>query len=151
MFGWFIALFKIGMIAGVAMGLVAMTLNKIKFTTLNLTQYVGALLTGQISGWTNFLAGFIFHLIVSGLLANMYFFVIRMFWIQLTMRNAISFGLVHTLISGLLLPALDKINPSVAYKTIKPMKYFASGYGATAVVTFVAGHVLYAIIVFWLI
>lgn len=141
-------LFQVGVIAAVAVGVVAMTLKMLNFTTLDLTKYFGSLLTGQVSGRTNFIAGFVFHLLVGGILANIYLLFIDMFHVAITLKNALMFGGMHTIISGSMLPLVDRINPCVAQQTIKPMNFFASNYGITAVLTFVAGHMLFAFVVF---
>lgn len=64
------------------------------------------------------------------------------------MRNAVYAGLVHTLISGILMHVLDGLNPCVAQGSIRRLGYFAYNYGVTAVITFVAGHVIYAVVIF---
>jgi hypothetical protein len=139
---------QVGVIAGMIMGAIAMVLNKLKFTTLNLTQYFGALVTGKAAGKLNFISGFLLHLLASGFFAWIYLFFIMKFHVALTMVSALLFGVIHTLCTGMSLPFFDKINLCVVQKTIKPAQCFASGYGITAVITFVAGHVIYALIVF---
>ncbi|OGB86353.1 hypothetical protein A3J41_00790 [candidate division TM6 bacterium RIFCSPHIGHO2_12_FULL_38_8] len=143
-------MFKVGVVSGMIMGIAAMILHKIKFTTLDLTRYFGALLTGKASGTVNFISGFIFHLIVSGILGFVYAFAMIRLQISISVVNAVLFGLVHTLISGSFLPFFDKLNPCVAQGLIRPMGYFASKYGVTAVITFVAGHVIYALCIFYI-
>lgn len=141
-------MFKVGVISGMIMGVVAMILNKIKFTSLDLIRYFGGLLTGKASGSVNFVSGFVFHLVVAGCLGLVYEFLIGRLHVSRELHIAVFFGFVHAFISGSSLPLFDKINPCVAQGLIKPMKYFASGYGITAVITFIACHVLYAICVF---
>ncbi len=142
-------LFKIGIVAGVIMGMAAMFLKIIKFTTLDLTKYVGCLLTGQSSGRVNFIAGFVAHLGAAVFFAFVYNYVIRHFKVEISGHNAVYFGIIHTLIAGaLILPLLDRMNPCVAQGSIKRMSYFASGYGIPAVITYVIGHIVYAFSVF---
>ncbi len=144
-------LVKVGLTAGIIMGMAAMILNMVKFTTLDLTKYVGCLLTGQAAGRVNFIAGFVAHLIASVVFAILYHYIIVEYVIAVSLRNAVFFGIVHTLISGcFVLPFFDRMNPCVAQGSIKRMNYFASGYGVTAAMTYVVGHVLYAIVVFFM-
>ena len=141
---------KVGVIAGVVMGVAAMILNMIKFTTLDLTKYFGCLLTGQSTGRVNFIAGFVFHLCASAFFAILYDYLIVHFMIVVSLRSAIHFGIIHTIVSGCLLPVIDQINPCVAQGSVKRMSYLASGYGSTAIVTYVAGHIIYAVTVFFM-
>ncbi|MCX5924454.1 MAG: hypothetical protein NTZ68_03460 [Candidatus Dependentiae bacterium] len=141
---------KVGILAGIIMGMAAMILNLVKFTTLDLTAYMGCLLTKRSSGMINFIAGFSFHLFASAALALVYVFVIGMFQISLTFVNGLIAGCVHTLVSGCLLPQLDRFNACVKKGTLPKMGYFASNYGANAMITFTAGHIIYAVIVFWM-
>lgn len=146
-----IYLIKVGIIAGVIMGMAAMVLQMIKFTTLDLTKYVGCLLTGHSTGRVNFIAGFIAHLGASAVFAILYDYLIVHFMIAVSLHNAVHFGIVHTLISGcLVLPVMDRMNPCVAQGSIKRMNYLASGYGVSAAITYTAGHVIYAVAVFFM-
>lgn len=140
--------FKVGLFSSLIIAIPAVILNKIRFTTLDLTTYMGGLLTGQSSGRTNFLAGFIFHIIASVCIVAVYIYFINALCLQLNFGNALHAGCIHALISGMLMHSLDHINPCVVQGTIKPLGYFGSNYGATAVVTFVFQHVCYAVIVF---
>lgn len=137
-----------GIIAGIIMGIIAMVLNKIKFTTLDLTKYFGGLLTGQATGTVNFVAGFTLHIFASALIALIYVYLINTFHLIINLRTALHFGIIHTLLSGTMLAAIDTINPCVAQGTIKRMGYFASNYKITAVITFVVGHMIFAVLVF---
>ena len=139
---------KVGIAAGLIMGMVAMILNMIKFTTLDLTTYMGSLLTGKPSGTLNFVAGFSFHLLVSIILAFVYLFFITTLHIAITLHNSLHAGLIHTLISGVLMHVLDRINPCVSQGSVKGLGYFASNYGIPAIITFITGHLLYAVIIF---
>lgn len=146
-----IYLVKVGLIAGIIMGMAAMILNMIKFTTLDLTKYVGCLLTGHSAGRVNFIAGFVAHLIASAFFAVVYNYLIDHFMIPVSLHNALHFGIIHTLISGcILLPVFDRMNPCVVQGSIKRMSYLASGYGMSAVITYVAGHIMYAVAVFFM-
>lgn len=73
----FMQIAQIGIVAGFVMGMAAMLLNKIKFTSLDLTRYMGGLLTGQPVGKVNFIAGFSFHMLASVLLAWIYVYGIN--------------------------------------------------------------------------
>lgn len=142
---------KIGLIAGVIMGMAAMILQMIKFTTLDLTKYVGCLLTGHAAGRVNFVAGFVAHLCASAFFSILYAYILEHFMIAVSLRNAVHFGVLHTLISGcLVLPMFDRMNPCVAQGSIKRMNYLASGYGVSAVITYTAGHIIYAVAVFFM-
>ncbi|MFA5999343.1 MAG: hypothetical protein WC747_04975 [Candidatus Babeliales bacterium] len=141
---------KVGILAGIIMGMAAMILNLVKFTTLDLTSYMGCLLTKRSSGTINFIAGFSFHLFASAVLALVYVFVIGMFQISLSLHAGIVAGCIHTIISGCLLPQLDRFNACAAKGKLPRMGYFASNYGTNAIITFTAGHIIYAVVVFWM-
>lgn len=147
-FSWYV--FKVGVVAGLVMGLVAMGLNLIKLTTLDLTKYFGALLTGQIAGRTNFIAGFLLHVLASGILANLYMIAMQIFSMSVSWQTAGIVGVVHALISGMILPVFDTLNPCVVQGIMRPMGYLASNYGITGSITFVVEHLFYTGLVFWM-
>ncbi len=143
-------LFQTGVISGLLVSVLAIFLGMTKFTTLNLTQYFGALLTGQSSGKVNFIAGFVFHILVSGCLANIYGLILDHFALAVTLRHAMYFGIVHTLISGIALHLTDKINLCVVQQTLPAMGVFAYKQGVTAFISFVLVHMLFAFFVFFI-
>jgi hypothetical protein len=143
-----LVMFKIGVIAGFVMVFVAATLHQIKFTTLDLIKYFGGLLTGKIAGSANFISGLLLHLCASGVWANLYYSIIIYKKVAICTRHALYFGLAHALIAGMLLPLFDHLNPCVAHKTLKPLGFYTINYGMSSVVTYVLGHVMYAMLVF---
>lgn len=144
---------KIGLIAGIIMSLVGMALGMLGFTKLDLTTYVGCLLSGQSKGKVPLITGTLFHLFASAFFAVLYAWIIfhaataHQIYIQPTIFYGVIFGLAHTLISGIILVLLDKINPCVVNKQIPCMGFATSAYGAHAVITYTILHIVYAIIV----
>src|SRR3990167_996592 len=95
---------RVGIIAGVVMGMAAMILNLIKFTTLDLTMTMGCLLTRQSKGIIPFVAGFSFHICASAVIAIIYMLIITTFGFNLTFHNSLHIGAIHTIVSGMLIP-----------------------------------------------
>ncbi len=138
---------KIGIVAGIVMGMAAMILNLLKFTKLDLTTYMGSLITGKPSGPINFIAGFTAHIFASAALAIVYDFFIVIFQIPLTLYVGLIAGILHTFISGTCMIVFDNFNRCVQQGTVAPLGFLASNYGLHAVLTFFATHIIYAIIV----
>lgn len=141
---------RIGIVAGIIMGMTAMILNLVKFTTLDLTMTMGCLLTRQSKGIIPFVAGFSFHIFASAAIAIIYMFIMTTFGFSLTFHNSLHIGAIHTLVSGILMHILDQLSVCAKEGSIKAVGYFASNYGTPGIVTFVAGHFIYAIIVIML-
>jgi len=135
-----------GLIAGVVMGLFAMVMNMLELTSLNLTSYMGCMLTQKKSGPLSFAAGSIAHLLASVMFAFIYLHLLAYFKLGFNITNGAIFGVAHTAFSGLMLVVMDKLNQCVADKKIKAMGVFAQGHGLMGVITFALAHIIYAIV-----
>lgn len=141
-------LVQFGLIAGIVMGICAIILNISGFTKLNLTEYLGCLLTGHKSGSVSFIAGFTAHLLFSILFAYLYFYSAAYFELPINLQTAFILGAANTLFSGIMIKMFDAISPCIASDKIKAMNFFASGYGCTGVFTYIFVHFVYAVVLF---
>lgn len=116
---------QFGIIAGVVMSIVAMALNMIGFTKLDLGQYLGCLLTGQKSGAASSVAGTAMHLALSGAFAYLYVQAMAYFNLLVTLQTALILGAANTILSGIMLKVTDAINPCIASKKVRAMGLFA--------------------------
>lgn len=137
---------KAGLMAGLVMGIIAMVLNMLKITSLDLTQYTGCMLTGQPSGLNSMAAGLGLHIAASIFFAFLYLWVARYLSMPLNETNGALFGLIHALIGGgLLLPIMDSMNGCVTSGKVKAMQMFAQGHGNAGILTYFAVHVVYGV------
>ncbi len=136
---------KAGLMAGVAMGVVAMALNMLKITSLDITKYMGCMLTGQSSGTTSMVAGLVAHLAASVVFAFVYVWVARYIHMALTVTNGAIFGLAHAVIGGLMLPMIDSMNHCVSQGKVKAMQMFAQGHGTMGMASYFAAHVVFGV------
>ncbi len=56
---------KIGIVAGLVMAVVGTVFGLLRFTSLDLTTYTGCMITGSNRGKAPFIAGFLFHILMS--------------------------------------------------------------------------------------
>lgn len=139
---------KAGLLAGIVMALVAMALKALKFTKLDLTQYVGCILTGKASGMANMLAGVGVHVVMSIVFAFVYVWIAAHFNMAMSIMTGATIGAVHTLIGGLFFPFMDRLNSCVKSGKLKPMKMFAQGYDISGTATYALVHVVYGVALF---
>ena len=135
-----------GLVAGIVMGMFAMIMHMLNLTTLNLTKYMGCMLTNKKSGPVSFLAGFGAHLVASVIFSFIYLHIIKYFSMGLTLKTGIILGVVHTIFSGLMLATMDSMNACVAQKKVKAMKIFAQGHGIMGMIVFATVHIIYAVV-----
>lgn len=138
---------KVGVIAGLIVAALGMLMGMLRLSALDLTTYTGCMITSKSKGFAPFIAGFIFHIIVSALLGVTYLYVIHTFHIPTTMAYAVALGVAHTIISGSIMLVFDAINPCVADKAVPRVGFVASAQGINATITYVIIHVSFAIIV----
>lgn len=134
---------KAGLMAGIIMGIIAMMLNMMKVTTLDLTQYIGCMLTGQKSGAVSMAAGLVVHLIMSVVFAFIYVWIAEYLAMPLSPTNGALFGLIHSIFGGIMMPLMDSMNSCVSKSKVKAMSMFAQGHGTNGTVTYFGIHILY--------
>ena len=134
---------KAGLMAGVIMGVIAMMLNMMKVTTLDLTQYIGCMLTGQKSGAVSMAAGLVIHLVMSVIFAFIYVWIAEYLAMPLTPMNGALFGLIHSILGGIMMPLMDNMNGCVSKGRVKAMNMFAQGHDTTGTITYFGIHILY--------
>ncbi|MBI2344662.1 hypothetical protein HYV10_01160 [Candidatus Dependentiae bacterium] len=137
---------KVGLIAGIIMAAFGMILGFFKFSTLNLTNYTGCMLTNQNKGKAPFIAGFLFHMLISAIFGIVYLFIIHYFKIPGTIIYAIALGVANSLFSGTCILLLDIINPCVRNGKVPALGFMATGQGMQAMITYVIIHIVYAFV-----
>ncbi len=136
-----------GLLGGVAMSIWTVAMNKSGLTTLCLGTYQGCMLTGKSSGALSAISAITMHAMFSIGIAFIYAWAITYFDIPVFWYTGLFLGLVHTLISGMILPVFDMMNSCVAKGAVRPMKLFASGHGTSGIFTFLVGHLIYGFMV----
>lgn len=144
----FFQITQYGLTAGITMSIVAIALSITGFTKLNLTEYLGCLLTGQKTGYLSFILGATSHLIFSVVFAYLYIQIVSYFELPITLKTALCMGILNTLFSGIMIKGIDTINPCVASAKIRAMNFFAYGYGISATITYVLVHIVYSVTFF---
>lgn len=138
---------KVGIIAGLIMATVGMILGFTKFSKLDLTTYTGCMLTGENKGKAPFIAGFLFHMLISAVFGVIYLYLIHYFKIPGTITYAIALGVLNSIFSGTCELVLDVINPCVRNKKVPALGFMATAQGMKAMVTYVALHIVFAFVV----
>lgn len=140
-----------GIISGLIMGTFAMTMNMLKVTSLNLTEYMGCLITGKKSGPASFIAGFGAHIVASALIAMIYINIIIHFQLSMDLKTTLLLAAGHTVIAGIMMSMMDTFNPCVSTNKIRAMQLFALGHGNNGMIIYIAAHFLYTILFMYLI
>lgn len=143
-----IYIFTAGMGIGLLVDAAIILLHRFHMTKkFYIINYMGCLLTGKTSGNSSFIAGFAYSIIASGLLAVIYAFVIKTLQLPPTTHTAILAGSVKTVISGCIMPILDRNNRCVKNGSIAPMGLFGSDNGLAMSFIFFLGNIVYALII----
>lgn len=136
-----------GIIAGLIMGVFAMAMNMMKYTTLNLTEYMGCMLTGKKTGNSSVAAGFGAHLLASAMFAVIYINIIVSFNLPMNLQTTMFIAASHTMFAGIMLNVMDKFNQCVAAKKVKAMGMFGINHGNAGIMVYILAHILYTVIV----
>ena len=143
-----IIIIKAAIIAGIVMSFAAELLHKIKFTTLDLHNYLGCLFTKQGKGFLNKFVGLIFHLFLSIVVTYAYVQIMNYLNQPFSIMNGIYVGTIHTFVTGALLPIIDQLNFCVQQKSLPPMGICAINYGISGFLVWFAGHIIFAVTAF---
>jgi hypothetical protein len=108
---------------------------------VNLEMILGSMVTGTFSPST-WLVGMILHLCIGGLLGLVYALGFERVTHQAGGAAGLLFGTVHTVVAGLALGVLPPIHPAMP-EIVRAPGMFMSGYGAAAVLAFLALHLLF--------
>jgi len=138
---------KVGMIAGLFMAIVGMILGLTKFSSLDLTTYTGCMLTSNNKGKEPFIAGFLFHMLMSAVFGVVYLYLIHYFKIPGTLTYIVALGVLNSFFSGACMLVLDVINPCVRNKKVPAVGFMATAQGMRAMITYVIIHITYAFVV----
>jgi hypothetical protein len=146
MWHYIIYAIKIGMVAGLAMVVLGILLDKLHLNPPDLTTYTGCLITQSAKGRAPMIAGFIFHMIMSAVFGVIYLYIIYQFNIPATLVFGILLGVLHSIFSGTCMMLLDHINPCVQKKTLKPLGFAVLARGYQAAFIYTLNHILFATI-----
>ncbi len=149
MIDWWNAIWA-AVIAGLAMGMWAMMMHMVGVSRMSMTSYEGAMVTGETSGTSTFMAGMGMHLLLSILIGLVYAWAFAAIWGSASWLNGLLLGIVHWLVASMMLPVMDKMNSSVQRDAMHPLSWFANGYGGGAVGTFLVGHLIFGAVFGWL-
>ncbi len=142
--------FWAGLVGGIAMGIWSMMMNMVGYSRMSMANYEGCMITGRPSGTSTFMAGMAMHLMLSVLIAFVCAWAFETIWNEASWFYGLLLGIAHCIVGSLALPMMDGMNGCVKRNAMNPMRFFASGYGTGAVVTFLVGHLIFGAIVGWL-
>jgi hypothetical protein len=135
--------FKAGMLGALAMTVLMVIARALGVSTLNIEMALGTLLTRQI-GAGSWVLGFLMHLLVGGLLAQIYALGFELLQARPSVWVGAAFSLVHASIAGMMMFVLGTIHPLMRNNGELPAPGpFAVSYGTLTAVAFVALHLVY--------
>jgi hypothetical protein len=135
--------FKAGMLGALAMTVLMVIARALGVTTLNIEMALGTLLTRHI-GAMSWILGFMMHIIVGGLLAQMYAFGFEFLAERTSAWIGAGFSLLHMSISSMGVFLLGSIHPLMRNHGVIPAPGpFAVNYGTLTAVVFIAVHLVY--------
>jgi hypothetical protein len=134
--------FKAGMIGAAVMTVLMIIARTLNLTTLNIEMALGSMLTQQISTGS-WMLGLAMHLIVGGILAQLYAFGFEVLTHRTSAWIGAGFSLVHTVIAGGVMAMLGAIHPLMLNGQIMAPGPFAINYGTLTAAAFVALHIIY--------
>jgi hypothetical protein len=132
-----------GIVAGALMSAWCTLAQYLQLTTLDLGQYDGCLLTGEKTGKKSFIIALLIHFAISVVIAYLYAGAFFLLHKQPGMRWGLIFGLMHWVISSMVVPISDRFNPCVKNGSLHPLDLAARGYGRTGMLVFLTAHLLY--------
>jgi len=128
-----------------AMTVLMVVLRTLGVSSMNLETMLGSMVTStpDFGSWG---LGFLIHLIAGGVFGIVYGFIMeslgRTGW-----SVGVGIAAVHSVLSGLALPLIGAMHPLVRSGRMAAPGLFASSLGGTAVVLFIALHLLFGAIV----
>lgn len=139
-----------GSAAAVAMSLMLAAARAAGVVDASMSRYLGCMITGRTKRITTIVVGFALHLVLSVAIAIAYAWGFAQLWGTATWILGLLVGLLHWLLAGIFMPALDSLNRCVNEARLKPLGAFGSKRGAMMMIGFLMGHMLFGLIVGWL-
>jgi hypothetical protein len=135
--------FKAGMLGALAMTVLMVIARGLGVTTLNIEMALGTLLTGQVSAGS-WVLGLMMHLVVGGLLAQLYAFGFEYLAESTSAWIGAGFSLIHVTFAGTFMILLGTLHPLMRNngELLAPGP-FAINYGAITAVAFIGLHLVY--------
>jgi hypothetical protein len=135
--------FKAGMLGALAITVLMVIARAFDVTTLNIEMALGSMLTQQISA-SSWMLGFIMHIILGGLLAQLYAFGFEFLTERTSAWIGAGFSLIHSSIAGMVMFVLGSIHPLMRnHGELLAPGPFAINYGTLTAVAFVGLHLVY--------
>jgi hypothetical protein len=134
---------KAGALGAVAMTVLMIIARALGVTILNIEMALGSLVTGKI-GAGSWILGFLMHLLVGGLLAQLYAVGFEFLTERASPWIGAGFSLIHTSFAAVAMFLIGSIHPLMRNNGVLPAPGpFAINYGTFTAVAFVALHVVY--------
>jgi hypothetical protein len=135
--------FKAGMLGALAMTVLMVIARALDVTTLNIEMTLGTLLTRQI-GAGSWVLGLVMHLLIGGLLAQLYAFGFEFLTESTSAWIGAGFSLIHVTIAGTLMILLGTLHPLMRNQgQLLAPGPFAINYGVLTAVAFIGLHLVY--------
>jgi len=135
--------FKAGMVGALAMTALMIVARALGVTTLNIEMALGTLLTQRINAGS-WILGFMMHIIIGGLLAQLYAFGFEFLTERASAWIGAGFSLIHASIAGVVMFVLGSIHPLMRNSGEMPAPGpFAITYGTLTALVFVGLHLVY--------
>ena len=116
----------------------------VDLTSLNLETIYGSFFTASV-GFGTWVLGLAIHLVVSGLVAQVYSFGFQLFD-RFGPSVGASFGFIHWLLAGIGLGIFTNAHPAIPNLIIPP-GYFAMNLGGASMLVFLLAHLGYGALV----
>jgi hypothetical protein len=135
--------FKAGMVGALAMTALMVMARALDVTTLNIEMALGTFLTQRINAGS-WILGFMMHMIIGGLLAQLYAFGFEFLTERASVWIGAGFSLIHASIAGVAMFVLGSIHPLMRNSGELPAPGpFAITYGTLTALVFVGLHLVY--------
>jgi hypothetical protein len=135
--------FKAGMVGALAMTALMVMARALDVTTLNIEMALGTFLTQRINAGS-WILGFMMHMIIGGLLAQLYAFGFEFLTERASAWIGAGFSLIHASIAGVAMFVLGSIHPLMRNSGELPAPGpFAITYGTLTALVFVGLHLVY--------
>ncbi|HWG85801.1 MAG TPA: hypothetical protein VNT60_09995 [Deinococcales bacterium] len=135
-----------GLLGGTAMEAWGFLTYQAGLTPLSMSRYEGGMVTGRLDDPGSRAAGIGAHMLLSAAIALPYAAIM-----DRTRRSGpavgLQLGVLHWAVASLVLPGLDSLSPAVREGRAPALRSFASGYGSSTAIMFLAGHLLYGAVV----
>jgi len=140
--------FGAGVVGAVVMTILLSGAIAANFRVLDFSMMWGTLV-GLPIGTAAWVVGFVIHLLVGGIFALIYAVVFSVFSGAGALRGG-AIGVVHALITGIVLPLLPLVHPLMNNGYIRSPGPYFSGHGISGILFYFGIHIVFGMVVGWL-